>query len=191
MCAYKLCKVEFHYWGMQTKIEKFIHDIALRKTMVRAHRQAWAWQDEWFGMSMSDIRELERETQETLRKKMAQQLGYDEEEEEVSETAGQTKGKPIIIREYHDEEETPRKERSSVSIKVSEEKEKEKAEANKKAAGAFQLVESLMKKESESEGSEDEFFDCLGEGSLTISFDGHSLMYDIFLFLQTGTMRFL
>lgn len=27
MCAYKLCAVEFKYWGMQTKIEKFIHDI--------------------------------------------------------------------------------------------------------------------------------------------------------------------
>ena len=27
MCAYKLCKVEFKYWGMQTKTEKFIHDI--------------------------------------------------------------------------------------------------------------------------------------------------------------------
>ena len=26
MCAYKLCRVEFKYWGMQTKIEKFIHD---------------------------------------------------------------------------------------------------------------------------------------------------------------------
>ena len=27
MCAYKLCKVEFRYWGMQSKIERFIHDI--------------------------------------------------------------------------------------------------------------------------------------------------------------------
>lgn len=27
MCAYKLCRVEFRYWGMQTKIEKFIHDV--------------------------------------------------------------------------------------------------------------------------------------------------------------------
>lgn len=26
MCAYKLCRVEFKYWGMQTKIEKYIHD---------------------------------------------------------------------------------------------------------------------------------------------------------------------
>ncbi len=27
MTAYKLCKVEFRYWGMQNKIERFIHDI--------------------------------------------------------------------------------------------------------------------------------------------------------------------
>lgn len=27
MTAYKLCKVEFRYWGMQSKIERFIHDI--------------------------------------------------------------------------------------------------------------------------------------------------------------------
>lgn len=27
MCAYKLCRVEFRYWGMQTKIEKFIDDV--------------------------------------------------------------------------------------------------------------------------------------------------------------------
>ncbi len=29
MCAYKLCRVEFKYWGMQSKIEKFIHDSGL------------------------------------------------------------------------------------------------------------------------------------------------------------------
>lgn len=34
MCAYKLCRVEFRYWGMQTKLEKYIHDSALRRTMV-------------------------------------------------------------------------------------------------------------------------------------------------------------
>jgi membrane-associated phosphatidylinositol transfer protein len=27
MCAYKLCRVEFRYWGMQGKIERFIHDV--------------------------------------------------------------------------------------------------------------------------------------------------------------------
>ncbi|KAL5016500.1 hypothetical protein ScPMuIL_006089 [Solemya velum] len=50
MTAYKLCRVEFRYWGMQNKIERFIHDIGLRKTMLRAHRQAWCWQDEWHGL---------------------------------------------------------------------------------------------------------------------------------------------
>lgn len=38
--------------------------------MVRAHRQAWAWQDEWFGLTMEQIRELERETQRALALKM-------------------------------------------------------------------------------------------------------------------------
>ncbi|KAA0704249.1 Membrane-associated phosphatidylinositol transfer protein 2 [Triplophysa tibetana] len=72
MCAYKLCKVEFRYWGMQSKIERFIHDVGLRKVMVRAHRQAWCWQDEWYGLTMEDIRHLELETQLALAKKMAQ-----------------------------------------------------------------------------------------------------------------------
>ncbi|XP_022208491.2 protein retinal degeneration B isoform X3 [Drosophila obscura] len=70
MTAYKICRVEFRYWGMQTKLEKFIHDVALRKMMLRAHRQAWAWQDEWFGLTIQDIRELERQTQLALAKKM-------------------------------------------------------------------------------------------------------------------------
>uniref|UniRef100_A0A8C9WK80 Phosphatidylinositol transfer protein membrane associated 2 n=1 Tax=Scleropages formosus TaxID=113540 RepID=A0A8C9WK80_SCLFO len=72
MCAYKLCKVEFRYWGMQSKIERFIHDVGLRKVMVRAHRQAWCWQDEWCGLTMEDIRQLELETQLMLAQKMAQ-----------------------------------------------------------------------------------------------------------------------
>ncbi|KAJ8375615.1 hypothetical protein SKAU_G00061950, partial [Synaphobranchus kaupii] len=71
MCAYKLCKVEFRYWGMQSKIERFIHDVGLRKVMVRAHRQAWCWQDEWYGLTMEDIRQLELEAQLMLAQKMA------------------------------------------------------------------------------------------------------------------------
>ncbi|XP_051777530.1 membrane-associated phosphatidylinositol transfer protein 2 isoform X8 [Erpetoichthys calabaricus] len=72
MCAYKLCKVEFRYWGMQSKIERFIHDVGLRKVMVHAHRQAWCWQDEWYGLAIEDIRQLELETQLMLAQKMAQ-----------------------------------------------------------------------------------------------------------------------
>ena len=81
MCAYKLCKVEFRYWGMQAKIERFIHDMALRNTMLRAHRQAWVWQDEWFGLSIEDIREIERKTAEELKRKMR---GDEDDGDEVS-----------------------------------------------------------------------------------------------------------
>ncbi|XP_029427229.1 membrane-associated phosphatidylinositol transfer protein 2 isoform X7 [Rhinatrema bivittatum] len=82
MCAYKLCKVEFRYWGMQSKIERFIHDVGLRKVMVRAHRQAWCWQDEWYGLTIEDIRQLEREAQLMLAQKMAQFSLSDSESEQ-------------------------------------------------------------------------------------------------------------
>lgn len=45
--------------------------------MLRAHRQAWAWQDEWHGLTMDDIREIERQTQLALQKKM----GLNEDED--------------------------------------------------------------------------------------------------------------
>lgn len=52
--------------------------------MVRAHRQAWAWQDEWHGLTMDDIREIERQTQLALQKKMGNDSSdeddYDDED---------------------------------------------------------------------------------------------------------------
>ncbi|XP_023349192.1 protein retinal degeneration B [Eurytemora carolleeae] len=91
MCAYKLCKVEFRYWGMQSKLERFIHDMALRNTMLRAHRQAWVWQDEWFGLTMDDIRNIERETAEMLARTMhGEELSEDEDDvvEAIPDPAG-------------------------------------------------------------------------------------------------------
>ncbi|XP_030915381.1 membrane-associated phosphatidylinositol transfer protein 2 isoform X2 [Geospiza fortis] len=95
MCAYKLCKVEFRYWGMQSKIERFIHDVGLRKVMVRAHRQAWCWQDEWYGLTIEDIRQLEKEAQLMLAQKMAQFCGEnDSEQHGVKDTAGEKDVEP-------------------------------------------------------------------------------------------------
>lgn len=39
--------------------------------MLRAHRQAWCWQDEWTDLSMADIRALEEETARMLAQRMA------------------------------------------------------------------------------------------------------------------------
>lgn len=50
--------------------------------MVRAHRQAWAWQDEWNGLTMEDIREIERQTQLALQRKMGLSDSEDELEDE-------------------------------------------------------------------------------------------------------------
>ncbi|XP_030814728.1 membrane-associated phosphatidylinositol transfer protein 2 isoform X3 [Camarhynchus parvulus] len=97
MCAYKLCKVEFRYWGMQSKIERFIHDVGLRKVMVRAHRQAWCWQDEWYGLTIEDIRQLEKEAQLMLAQKMAQFCGEnDSEQHGVKDTAGEKDVEPSM-----------------------------------------------------------------------------------------------
>lgn len=89
MCSYKLIKVEFRYWGLQSKIERFVHDYGLRRVMLRAHRQAWAWQDEWVGLTMTDIRRLERETQLILQKKLGRPGPIEEEEEEGAEDTDQ------------------------------------------------------------------------------------------------------
>uniref|UniRef100_A0A7E4UTF1 DDHD domain-containing protein n=1 Tax=Panagrellus redivivus TaxID=6233 RepID=A0A7E4UTF1_PANRE len=75
MCAYKLCKVEFKYWGMQGRIERWIHDLALRGMLLKSHRRAWAWQDEWVGLTMDDIRKLEKEAALYLSKVMASNKG--------------------------------------------------------------------------------------------------------------------
>lgn len=45
--------------------------VGLRKVMLRAHRQAWCWQDEWIDLTMDDIRRLEEETALMLAQKMA------------------------------------------------------------------------------------------------------------------------
>ena len=69
MCAYKLFKVEFRYWGLQGKVESMVHDYALRKTMLNGHLKAWLWQDEWHGLSMEDIRVIEQETAVELKRR--------------------------------------------------------------------------------------------------------------------------
>lgn len=53
--------------------------------MVRAHKQAWAWQDEWDGLTMENIREIERQTQLALQRRMGAVEGGEEDTEENQE----------------------------------------------------------------------------------------------------------
>lgn len=49
-------------FGIQGKVEKFVHDHAIREQFVLLNRQAFCWTDEWYGMSMADIRAMEQQT---------------------------------------------------------------------------------------------------------------------------------
>lgn len=178
MCAYKLCRVEFRYWGMQTKLEKFIHDVALRKTMLRAHRQAWAWQDEWHGLTMEDIREIEKQTQLALQKKMA---GETSDELDLSEENSKSLAATMSSLEKNEEIASP-----VVTKKTTTEKRiqqhltpegtppsdhKIKTNLRSSSSGSIKSLQAqaqaanwrmeTLVRESETEtGSEDEFYDC-------------------------------
>ncbi|KAI5636155.1 phosphatidylinositol transfer protein domain-containing protein [Phthorimaea operculella] len=178
MCAYKLCRVEFRYWGMQTKLEKFIHDVALRKTMLRAHRQAWAWQDEWHGLTMDDIREIERQTQLALQKKMAG--GDTSEEQDLSEENSKSLAATMSSLEKNEEMATPvppkktsaekrvQKHLSPESTPPSEHKSSSKSNLRSSSGSIKSLqqqvanwrMETLVRESETETGSEDEFYDC-------------------------------
>ncbi|KAF5891813.1 cytoplasmic phosphatidylinositol transfer protein 1-like, partial [Clarias magur] len=46
MCSYKLVTVKFEVWGLQTRVEQFVHKV-IRDVLSLGHRQAFAWVDEW------------------------------------------------------------------------------------------------------------------------------------------------
>ncbi|XP_023677888.1 cytoplasmic phosphatidylinositol transfer protein 1-like isoform X1 [Paramormyrops kingsleyae] len=69
MCSYKLVGVKFEVWGLQTRVEQFVHKV-IRDILLVGHRQAFAWVDEWYDMSMDEVRQYERETQEATNEKV-------------------------------------------------------------------------------------------------------------------------
>eukprot|EP00127_Corallochytrium_limacisporum_P003823 Clim_evm37s153 gene=Clim_evmTU37s153 len=70
MVIYKLCKVEFKYFGLQGSSEKFIHDRGLRPTLSTFHQELWIWSDQWAHMDMAQVREYEKKCQGILNQKM-------------------------------------------------------------------------------------------------------------------------
>ncbi|KAL5969666.1 Phosphatidylinositol transfer protein beta isoform, partial [Taenia solium] len=65
MCAYKLVTCEFKVWGFQGRVESMIQRQEERVFTI-LHRQLFCWTDEWYGMTMRDIRKLEDTTKEEL-----------------------------------------------------------------------------------------------------------------------------
>ena len=65
MCAYKLVSCRFKWWGLQNRVEKMIQNQEHR-LFSNFHRQVFCWMDNWYGLTMNDIRELEDKTQTEL-----------------------------------------------------------------------------------------------------------------------------
>merc|ERR1711953_1660055 len=69
---------------MQARIEEFVHKVrffmcykfsyfqmqSIREILLVGHRQAFAWIDEWFGMSLQDVRDYEVKMQEETNEKV-------------------------------------------------------------------------------------------------------------------------
>lgn len=82
MCSYKLVDVRFDMMYMiQSRVEEFVHK-SIREILLVGHRQAFAWIDEWFGMTLDDVREYEKKMQEETNEKVRQKASAPSSPEE-------------------------------------------------------------------------------------------------------------
>ncbi|XP_068338508.1 uncharacterized protein [Pyrus communis] len=77
MTAYKLVTIDAPYWGFGNKLEQALL-LGERALFLESHRNCFSWIDEWFGMTVEQIRESERhrnsETQELGRPPLVKSL---------------------------------------------------------------------------------------------------------------------
>ncbi|XP_039266790.1 phosphatidylinositol transfer protein beta isoform-like [Styela clava] len=66
MCAYKLVRCNFKWFGLQNMVEKFVHRQE-RRVFTNFHRQVYCWMNNWLTLTMEDIRRIEDETQKDLK----------------------------------------------------------------------------------------------------------------------------
>ncbi|CAH0715542.1 unnamed protein product, partial [Brenthis ino] len=69
MCCYKVVHAKFEVWGLQTKVEDYVQ-VAIREILLLGHRQAFTWMDEWFNMTIEDVRTYEKEMQDKTNMKV-------------------------------------------------------------------------------------------------------------------------
>ncbi|KAG8520117.1 Phosphatidylinositol transfer protein alpha isoform, partial [Galemys pyrenaicus] len=92
MCAYKLVTVKFKWWGLQNKVENFIHKQE-RRLFTNFHRQLFCWLDKWVDLTMDDIRRMEEET----KRQLDEGLGL------LSRTSGETQAwVPLVPTRHRD-----------------------------------------------------------------------------------------
>ncbi|KAK9154131.1 hypothetical protein Sjap_001611 [Stephania japonica] len=69
MTAYKLVTVDAPYWGFGYRLEQAL--LAAEKALfAESHRNCFSWIDEWFGMKVEKLRELEKQSDSSLNRKL-------------------------------------------------------------------------------------------------------------------------
>lgn len=91
MCCYKAVNVKFEVWGLQTRVEEYVQG-AIREILLLGHRQAFAWMDEWYNMTIDDVRAYEQEMQAKTNIKLKATIenadtNADKEEDKKSESS--------------------------------------------------------------------------------------------------------
>ncbi|KAG0014970.1 hypothetical protein BGZ81_000141 [Podila clonocystis] len=70
MTCYKVVSIEFRSWGIQGKVESYMHSVE-RDLFTKFHRELFCSMDNWHGVTMETIREMEKRTKEELALKLA------------------------------------------------------------------------------------------------------------------------
>ncbi|XP_076263523.1 cytoplasmic phosphatidylinositol transfer protein 1 isoform X2 [Rhynchophorus ferrugineus] len=91
MCSYKLVNAYFEVFGLQTKVEDFIHS-CIREVLLLGHRQAFTWMDEWIDMTMEDVRKYESQLQQQTNSLLQQTVSSASEKTENTTDGVDTAG---------------------------------------------------------------------------------------------------
>jgi len=89
MCAYKAVTVEFKMWGVQKKAEEYAQKMQ-GNIFLKFHKQVFCWIDEWYDMTLEDIRKYEDENAALTNKKIEQIK--EENKKEKKEKKGDKQG---------------------------------------------------------------------------------------------------
>ncbi|GFP97039.1 phosphatidylinositol transfer protein 2 [Phtheirospermum japonicum] len=65
MTAYKLVTIDAPYWGFGSRLEQALL-AGERAIFLESHRNCFSWIDEWFGLTLDVMRELEKQSDSSL-----------------------------------------------------------------------------------------------------------------------------
>lgn len=74
MTCYKVVKLRFKVFGLQTKVEQWGHHYGMKVPLLKCHRKLFCWIDEWFGLRIDNIRAMEEETARITKGKIQDSL---------------------------------------------------------------------------------------------------------------------